>query len=158
MNQYSHCELKLCLFATTKGVIMDTVSSLKRLSECFTKKKILQQMLVHTWTQTEAHTCLQFMTRRRERELIKTKYVCLTVPLYPLSPARAMERVSGSYLPCWNALRGNQKRMTEWKRPFRQWAQKTCKKRGKKDRGEAGKRRRGWGWRQQEIPKREKER
>lgn len=29
-------------------------------------------------------------------------------------------------LPCWKALRGNQKRMTEWNRPFRQWAQKTC--------------------------------
>lgn len=77
-----------------------------------------------------AHTCLQFMAGRLKRELIKTKYVNLTIlPLF--IPPRAVVE-SGSCLPCWKALRGNQKRMTEWKRPFKQWAQKTCKIEGRR--------------------------
>lgn len=93
-----------------------------------------------------AHTCLQFMTGHLKRELIKTKYVCLTVlPLHPES-AESCGGVSGSCLPCWKALRGNQKRMTEWKRPFRQWAQKTCKKRGRRMEGKEARGGGGEGW------------
>lgn len=69
------------------------------------------------------------MAGRLKRELIKTKYVNLTI--LPLHPPRAVVE-SGSCLPCWKALRGNQKRMTEWKRPFKQWAQKTCKIEGRR--------------------------
>lgn len=76
-----------------------------------------------------AHTCLQFMAGQLKRELIKTKYVNLTI--LPLHPPRTVVE-SGSCLPCWKALRGNQKRMTEWKRPFKQWAQKTCKIEGRR--------------------------
>lgn len=48
-------------------------------------------------TLAEAHTCLQFMTGRLKRELIKTKYVCLTVlPLHPSSPPRTTVKSLGA--------------------------------------------------------------
>lgn len=62
---------------------------------------------VHTWTGANmktrllmcvalagAHTCLQFMTERLKREVIKTKYVCLTV--LPLRPPRAVAESLGA--------------------------------------------------------------
>lgn len=46
---------------------------------------------------TGAHTCLQFMTGWLKRELIKTKYVSLTVLLiYAPGPPRAVEESLGA--------------------------------------------------------------
>lgn len=100
-----------------------------------------------------AHVCNPWWSKR---ELIKTKYVFDCPPSSSTEPTRSRGRVSGSYLPCWKALRGNQKRMTEWKRPFRQWAQKTCKIGGRRMKEEV-EGDRGGGWMQQEVPRRESE-
>lgn len=44
-----------------------------------------------------ADTCLQFMTGRLKREIIKTKYVGLTVlPLHPPRPPRAVVESLGA--------------------------------------------------------------